>query len=149
MESFTACASCGLKHRPRPDGLCPRCKASADSAPPPPQPSPKRAARPFVVTAVIISSSVLGAFLAVPRHPAQPQQLAPQPVVNGPPVQIDYCQPEIDRRMTECVPRCHPGCRYAGGGHVCRYKPGESNEGVEKCIDDCGDAAESICMRLR
>jgi hypothetical protein len=69
-----------------------------------------------------------------------------QPVVLGPPIQIDYCTPEINRRMTECVPTCGP-CELRGGGHVCRFSAGDDQTAVSACIDRCRKAAESICPR--
>ena len=69
-------------------------------------------------------------------------------MVAGPPVQIDYCGPEIARRMTECVPTCGP-CEFRGGGHVCRFRPEDDQRAVNGCIDKCRTAAESICLRSR
>src|SRR5262245_66616380 len=73
---------------------------------------------------------------------------APQPVVLGPTVQIDYCTPEINRRMTECVPTCGP-CEFRGGGHVCRFAPGDDRDAVDGCIAQCRKDAEAGCLRSR
>jgi hypothetical protein len=84
------------------------------------------------------------ALLACQRHKAP----APQSVVLGPPAQIDYCTPEIDRRMTDCVPTCGR-CEYKGGGHICHFAAGEDQKPVFACIDECRKKAESICLRSR
>src|SRR5262245_64555107 len=73
---------------------------------------------------------------------------APQPVVLGPPVQIDYCTPEINRRMTECVPTCG-ACEFRGGGHVCRFAPGDEQDSVNDCIAECRKQAESDWLGSR
>ena len=87
------------------------------------------------------------AALAMPscKKKADPR---PQPVVLGPPVQIDYCTPEIDRRMTACVPTCGP-CEYKGGGHICRFKPEDERKAVDTCIAACRKKAEAGCLRSR
>ena len=98
----------------------------------------KRAIRlASIVIAVVASSSC--------KRSAPP---SPQPVVLGPPVQIDYCTPEIERRMTECIPTCGP-CEFRGGGHVCRFTPDDDQKAVSACIDTCRKHAESDCLKSR
>ena len=56
-SEWAVCPQCSLKHRPRPDGLCPRCRASLAPAARATSAPPVRAPSPAVSTAEASSSS--------------------------------------------------------------------------------------------